>query len=82
MLLISVMSWKAITKIEKITLYTYVQFLSTLLHPDEVMAGLLVTLTLKSVDRILWVYHSSETSLLKLLRSARVHISEDFTKRN
>ena len=38
MLLISVMSWKAITKIEKITLYTYVQFLSTLLHPDEVMA--------------------------------------------
>ena len=59
------MSWKAITKIEKITLYTYVQFLSTLLHPDEVMAGLLVTLTLKSVDRILWVYHSSETSLLK-----------------
>ena len=65
MLLISVMSWKAITKIEKIILYTYVQFLSTLLHPDEVMAGLLVTLTLKSVDRILWVYHSSETSLLK-----------------
>ena len=46
------------------------------------MNNIIVTVTFTFVDKILWCYHSKETSLAKLLRSISCLIVRGFYKEN